>query len=104
MADALVAHDLAACARAALRFGLTLLVLVHGHAPDVVAEIGTAFLLASLGLAAEPRVDHARYVAHWLDLLRGDKRAVFTAAGRTQSAADWLHNVARQPGGAAAAE
>ena len=56
-----------------------------------MAELGAAFLLASLGLAAEPRADHARYVAHWLDLLRADKRAVFTAAGRAQAAADWLH-------------
>ncbi|WP_426960322.1 ArdC family protein [Muricoccus radiodurans] len=73
-------------------------------AEELVAELGAAFLLASLGLATEPRADHARYVAHWLDLLRGDKRAVFTAAGRAQSAADWLCGAARQPGQAAAAE
>lgn len=55
-----------------------------------MAELGAAFALAALGLAAEPRPDHARYVAHWLELLRGDRRAIFTAAGKAQAAADWL--------------
>jgi antirestriction protein ArdC len=59
-------------------------------AEELVAELGTAFALASLGLSAEPREDHARYVAHWLGLLRGDRRAIFTAAGKAQAAADWL--------------
>ena len=59
-------------------------------AEELVAELGAAFLLTSLGLAAEPRPDHARYVAHWLDLLRADRRAVFTAAGRAQVAANFM--------------
>lgn len=59
-------------------------------AEELVAELGAAFALAALGLAAEPREDHARYVAHWLGLLRGDRRAIFAAAGKAQAAADWL--------------
>jgi antirestriction protein ArdC len=59
-------------------------------AEELVAELGAAFALAALGLAAEPREDHARYVAHWLGLLRGDRQAIFTAAGKAQAAADWL--------------
>ena len=55
-----------------------------------MVELGAAFALAALGLAAEPRPDHARYVARWLDLLRADRRAVFTAASKAQAAADWL--------------
>jgi antirestriction protein ArdC len=31
-----------------------------------------------------------RYVAHWLGLLRGDRRAIFTAAGKAQAAADFV--------------
>jgi antirestriction protein ArdC len=50
-------------------------------------------------LAAELRPDHACYVARWLDLLRADRRAVFTAAGKAQAAADWL--LAAAAGGAA---
>lgn len=65
-------------------------------AEELVAELGAAFLCADLGLAAEPRPDHAQYVASWLAVLRGDKRAVFTAAAKAQAAADWMH--ARQPG------
>ena len=33
---------------------------------ELVAEIGAAFLAAELGLYAEPREDHAAYVANWL--------------------------------------
>ena len=63
-------------------------------AEELVAELGAAFTLAALGLATEPRPDHARYVAHWLSLLRSDKRAVFTAASKAQGAAHWLAGIA----------
>jgi hypothetical protein len=45
-------------------------------------------------LATEPRDDHAQYVAGWLELLRGDPRAMFTAASKAQQAADWLYDAA----------
>jgi antirestriction protein ArdC len=35
------------------------------------------------------------YVASWLAVLKDDPRAIFTAAGKAQQAADWMH--ARQP-------
>lgn len=57
---------------------------------ELVAEIGSAFLLASIGLTPEPRPDHAHYVHGWLRLLKNDKRAVFTAAAAAQRAADLL--------------
>ena len=69
-------------------------------AEELVAELGAAFAAAAIGLATEPRPDHARYVAYWLDLLRADRRAVFTAASKAQAAADWLLTAAA--GGAAA--
>jgi antirestriction protein ArdC len=47
-----------------------------------VAKLGAAFALAALGLADEPREDHACYVAHWLGLLLGDRSAILTAAGK----------------------
>ncbi len=59
-------------------------------AEELVTELGAAFALAPLELAAGPRQDHACYVAHWLDLLLVDRRAVFTAVGKAQTAADWL--------------
>lgn len=62
---------------------------------ELVAELGAAFLCATLGVSPEPRADHARYVASWLEVLRNDTRAVFTAAAKAQQAADWMHARAR---------
>jgi antirestriction protein ArdC len=41
----------------------------------------------------EPRADHASYIASWLDVLKNDKRAIFTAAAHAQRAADYLHGL-----------
>ena len=62
---------------------------------ELVAELGSAFLCADLGLALEPREDHAAYIGHWLKVLKDDRRAIFTAAGHAQRAADYLNK--RQP-------
>lgn len=51
-----------------------------------------------LALTPEPQPDHAAYIASWLKVLRGDKRAIFAAAATAQAAADWMH--ARQPAAA----
>jgi antirestriction protein ArdC len=67
-------------------------------AEELVAELGAAFICADLALAPEPRPDHAAYVASWLKVLRGDKRAIITAVAKAQQAADWMH--ARQPAAA----
>jgi antirestriction protein ArdC len=58
---------------------------------ELVAELGAAFLCADLGLTPEVRDDHAAYIGSWLKVLKNDKRAVFTAAGHAQRAADYLH-------------
>jgi antirestriction protein ArdC len=58
---------------------------------ELVAELGAAFLCADLGIALEPREDHASYVGHWLSILREDKRAIFAAAAHAQRAVDYLH-------------
>ncbi|MFD1488764.1 ArdC family protein [Ancylobacter vacuolatus] len=60
-------------------------------AEELVAEIGAAFLAADLDIALEPREDHASYVAHWLKVLKEDKRAIFTAAAHAERAAGYLH-------------
>jgi antirestriction protein ArdC len=60
-------------------------------AEELVAELGAAFICADLGLTAEPRADHASYIASWLKVLKDDKRAIFTAAAHAQRAADFLH-------------
>lgn len=69
---------------------------------ELVAEIGSAFVAADLGLYLEPREDHAAYVASWLKVLGEDKRAIFIAAAHAQRAADFLAGFgARSPEGGA---
>ncbi|MBB4632535.1 ArdC family protein [Sphingosinicella soli] len=55
---------------------------------ELVAEMGSAFLCAALGIA--PTVRHADYLGAWLDVLRADNRAIFRAASAASKAADWL--------------
>lgn len=62
---------------------------------EATAELTASFILADLGLAHEPRPDHAAYIASWLQLLKDEPRAIFTAASKAQVAADWMHT--RQP-------
>lgn len=62
-------------------------------AEEVVAETGAAFLCARLGIAAEPHPDHARYIAHWVSVMKSDSRAVFTAAAKAQEAVTYLDNL-----------
>jgi len=63
-------------------------------AEELVAELGAAFLCADLGVTNEPRPDHAAYVANWLQLLKNDTRAIFTASRLANQAAIYLHELA----------
>ena len=58
-----------------------------------MAEIGAAFLSADLGITPETREDHAAYIGSWLQVLKNDKRAIFTATSHAQKAADYLHGL-----------
>lgn len=72
---------------------------------ELVAEIGAAFLCADLGIEPSIREDHAPYIASWLEVLKNDHRAVFTAAAHAQRAADFLQGLqpaVEQPVAAAA--
>ena len=57
---------------------------------ELVAELGAAFVSAAIGIKLHDREDHAAYLANWLQALRSDKRAIFTAARLAQEASDWL--------------
>jgi antirestriction protein ArdC len=61
---------------------------------ELVAEMGAAFLCADLGITPEVREDHASYIASWLQVLRDDKRAIFTAASKASQAAEYLQDSA----------
>ncbi|MCY3811195.1 MAG: zincin-like metallopeptidase domain-containing protein [Gammaproteobacteria bacterium] len=58
---------------------------------ELVAELGSAFLCADLGIASRPRADHASYIGSWLELLEDEPRAVFDAATQAQQAVEFLH-------------
>lgn len=59
-------------------------------AEELIAELGSAFLCASLGVSLEPRADHAAYLKAWASLLRDDKKAFVTAAAKASQASDYL--------------
>lgn len=59
-------------------------------AEELLAELGAAFLCAHLGIEGELR--HAGYISNWLELLRHDSKAIFTAVAKAQQAADHLRS------------
>ena len=63
---------------------------------ELVAELSSAFLCADLQITPEIREDHASYIDSWLEVLRQDKRAVFTAASHASKAVDFLHGLQPQ--------
>jgi len=64
---------------------------------ELVAEMASAFVCASLGIV--PTVRHADYLGAWLDILREDNHAIIRAASAASKAADYL--LAFLPGTAA---
>jgi antirestriction protein ArdC len=57
-------------------------------AEELIAELTSAFLCAHLDIEGELR--HAGYIFRWIELLRHDSKAIFTAAAKAQQAADYL--------------
>jgi antirestriction protein ArdC len=62
---------------------------------ELVAELSAAFLCAELGITNTPRADHAQYIANWLDVLKGDKKAIFSAASLASTAVTYLFSLQR---------
>ena len=77
-----------------------------------VAELGAAFICADLSLTPSRVTTMPAYIAHWLKVLKDDKRSIFTAAAHAQRAVDFLHGLSSdalakdglQPAAAQAAE
>lgn len=66
----------------------------EGYAKEeLVAEIGSCFLAADLGIEPELREDHSAYIENWLQVLKGDKRFIFTAASHASKAVEFLHGL-----------
>jgi antirestriction protein ArdC len=60
---------------------------------ELVAELGSAFLCADLGITPEVRADHAAYIGNWLKILKDEKRFIFSAAAQAQRAVEYLHQL-----------
>lgn len=60
---------------------------------ELVAELSAAYLCAGLEITNTPRADHAQYIANWLDVLKGDNKAIFTAASLATRAVDYLYGL-----------
>ena len=60
-------------------------------AEELVAELGAALLCAEFGFDGDVR--NAGYIATWIELLKADKRAFFTACSKASQAADYLRGL-----------
>jgi antirestriction protein ArdC len=57
---------------------------------ELVAELGAAFFCAELEITNNPQESHASYLSHWLDILKEDKKAIFTAASAASKSLEYL--------------
>lgn len=60
---------------------------------ELVAELGSAYLSADLGITLSPREDHASYIENWLSVLKNDRKAIFSAASFAEQAVHYLHTL-----------
>lgn len=63
-------------------------------AEELVAELSAAFLCAHLGIEGDLR--HAGYIQTWIQMLKDDPRAIFTAASKASQAADFLRDFSEE--------
>ncbi|HEY9745016.1 MAG TPA: zincin-like metallopeptidase domain-containing protein [Oculatellaceae cyanobacterium] len=66
----------------------------HYAFEELIAEMGSAFLFADLGL--DGNVQHDSYIASWLRVLRNDKKAIFKAATEASKAHQFILNASAQ--------
>jgi antirestriction protein ArdC len=57
---------------------------------ELVAELGAAFAMGYCGLAEATVEGHAAYLDSWLQVLRGDRSAIFTAARHAGEAFEFI--------------
>jgi antirestriction protein ArdC len=57
---------------------------------ELIAELGTAYLMSILDITVEPREDHAQYLAFWVQRLKDDPDGLMRAATSAQKAVDYI--------------
>ena len=70
---------------------------------ELIAEMGSAFLNADLGIIGSTLQDHADYLAHWTKILREDKKAILTAAAQASKAHGFIKGLLANQGQVVAA-
>ncbi|MDD5056586.1 MAG: zincin-like metallopeptidase domain-containing protein [Sideroxydans sp.] len=55
---------------------------------ELIAELGAAFSCAHCGV--DGQLQHASYIASWIKVLKGDKKAIFTASSAARKASEFL--------------
>lgn len=63
---------------------------------ELTAEIGAAFLCAMLEITAEPKPNHASYIAHWLNVINENRNCIFAAATDASRAVEYLQRLQPQ--------
>ena len=62
---------------------------------ELVAEIGSASILATLGIETEASMSNsAAYIKGWLKALKNDKRMIVTASAKAEKAIRMILNIA----------
>ena len=56
---------------------------------ELIAEIGSAFLCAQMGIQNN-FLRHESYIANWLEVLKADKKAIFSASSMARQSNEWL--------------
>jgi antirestriction protein ArdC len=57
---------------------------------ELIAELTAAFLCGELNVTNCTSETHASYIANWLQIMKDDKKAIFTAASAASKAVDYL--------------
>ena len=57
---------------------------------ELIAELGAVFVTCQLGINVAPRVDHAKYLNNWLEVIKSDKKAMIKAFASANKASEFI--------------
>jgi len=60
---------------------------------ELIAELGSVFLCADLGVEDQPQANHAKYLNSWMQGLKDDKKLIISAASKAKKAVQFLHDL-----------
>ena len=60
---------------------------------ECIVEVAACMICARLGIRGEPHPDHARYLNHWIKVMKADARAIFAAAAKAQEIVGYLDSL-----------